>query len=119
MVGDHDVSARRGRMGGTCLRGEHARTLLRQGLRGPAVGEAGFLKERIMSRRASARQFASGIVALAALALVAGAAAQTATSRPDLSSNRTAWKALNGADYIAVPGSPSPITNDPAHPHVG
>ena len=74
-----------------------------------------------MSRRETARKLASGIVApfAAALALVAGASAQTATPHPDFSSNRAAWKALNGADYISVPGSPSPITNDPAHPHRG
>jgi hypothetical protein len=72
-----------------------------------------------MSGRASAMQLASSVVApLAVLALVAGASAQTATSPPDFSSNRTAWRAINGADYISVPGSPSPITNDPAHPHV-
>jgi hypothetical protein len=78
-------------------------------------------KEKIMSRCASALQLASCIaVSLAtALALAAGAPAQTATPTPDFSSGRTAWRALNGADYIAVPGSPSPITNDPAHPHRG
>jgi len=78
-------------------------------------------EERAMSRRASARKLACSIVAplAAALALVAGASAQTTTSPPDFSSNRTAWKALDGADYLMVPGSPSPITNDPAHPHRG
>src|SRR6185503_17099818 len=74
-----------------------------------------------MAKRASALKLASRIVVplAAALAVVAGAFAQTATSPPDFSSNRTAWKALDGADYLMVPGSPSPITNDPAHPHRG
>jgi len=38
---------------------------------------------------------------------------------PDFSSNGLGWTVGPAqADYIPVPGSPSPITADPAHPHV-
>jgi hypothetical protein len=38
---------------------------------------------------------------------------------PDFSSGGLGWtEGPAQADYIAVPGSPSPITADPAHPHV-
>src|ERR1700686_3091229 len=50
--------------------------------------------------------------------LTADAAAQTAAgSPPDFSSNGVAWIATS-QDYIAVPGGPSPTTNDPKHPFV-
>jgi hypothetical protein len=35
---------------------------------------------------------------------------------PDFSS--AAWETGNGGDFIPVPGSPRPTTNDPAHPYV-
>jgi hypothetical protein len=58
--------------------------------------------------------------AVAGLAFAAAApklAAEQGGSVPDLSSNDAAWVLTNG-DYIAVPGGPSPVYNDPAHPFV-
>ena len=49
---------------------------------------------------------------------IAGAVAQTGKAVPDFSSNGTAWKGPNGVNFIAVPGSPPPVTNDPEHPHI-
>jgi len=50
------------------------------------------------------------------------ASAQDATkaSPPDLSSNNVGWTSIGqeGGEWIAVPGSPSPVTNDPTHPYV-
>jgi hypothetical protein len=57
---------------------------------------------------------AGGILAIGA---AAGASAQPA-SIPDFSSNQAAWRGPNGTDFIPVEGSPSPMTDDPAHPHV-
>jgi hypothetical protein len=39
---------------------------------------------------------------------------------PDLSSNNAGWTSIGneGGEFIAAPGSPSPVTNDPAHPFV-
>ena len=54
---------------------------------------------------------------LATAMFAAGASAQTA-SPPDFSSNGTAWQGGNGVNFTAVPGSPAPIVNDPAHPHI-
>ncbi len=57
-------------------------------------------------------------VALAGLMcvlLAADAAAQA--SIPDFSANSSAWIAIN-RDFLAVPGSPPPVSNDPAHPYV-
>jgi len=51
-----------------------------------------------------------------AIALASAAAAQNAT--PDFSSNGAGWQTGNGGEYAAVPGSPSPVRNDPAHPFV-
>jgi hypothetical protein len=48
---------------------------------------------------------------------IAGASAQTA-SPPDFSSNLTAWAGGIGVDFAPVPGSPSPMRQDPAHPFV-
>lgn len=59
---------------------------------------------------------ASSLIALAAF--VAGATAQTARTVPDFSSNQTAWKGPNGVNFISVPGSPPPVTNDLEHPHI-
>jgi hypothetical protein len=36
---------------------------------------------------------------------------------PDFSSNNTGWVSI-GTDWVAVPGSPSPVTDDSAHPYV-
>ena len=60
----------------------------------------------------------SNVAFLAATIFIVDAAAQTTGSVPDFSSNRTAWQTPNGTDFIPVPGSPSPVTNDPAHPYI-
>jgi hypothetical protein len=49
------------------------------------------------------------------VALTASAPAQAAP--PDFSSNNTAWLTFN-VDFSIVPGSTSPLRNDPAHPRV-
>ncbi len=51
--------------------------------------------------------------------LCAGLAAEAAAQAiiPDFFSNSSAWVAIN-RDFLAVPGSPPPISNDPAHPYV-
>src|SRR4051812_1068983 len=72
-----------------------------------------------MSRFAfKARILAGGAAALATAFLMAAAAAQTPASPPDFSSNQTAWQTPNGTDYIAIPGTPPLIANDPAHPYI-
>ena len=38
---------------------------------------------------------------------------------PDFSSNGIAWQTGNGGEFGAVPGSPSQMRQDPAHPFVG
>ena len=63
-----------------------------------------------------------GLVALTA-GLLAGAAstaqAQVATKAPpDFSAGNAGWVTI-GTDWIALPGSPPPVTFDPAHPYVG
>ena len=72
-----------------------------------------------MSRFASSRVLLTGgACAVLVLALTVPVAAQPA-SPPDFSSSGLGWtEGPAQADYIAVPGSPSPITADPAHPHV-
>jgi hypothetical protein len=50
--------------------------------------------------------------------VVPQAAAQQNTPVPDFSSNQTAWQTANGGEFVAVPGSPSPLRQDPAHPFV-
>jgi hypothetical protein len=66
-----------------------------------------------VSRFASA---AFATVLLATTALIAGAMAQGSSSIPDFSSN--GWKTANGTDFIRVPGSPPPVSNDPSHPYI-
>ena len=58
------------------------------------------------------------LLAGAALAaLVCVPAALAADNAPDFSSNGTGWVSI-GTDWIAAPGSPPPVTFDPAHPYV-
>jgi len=65
-----------------------------------------------------ARLPARGVLAGAAcLAMTVGAAAQQKSSPPDFSSNLVGWVTGNG-EFIAVPGEPSPVRNDPAHPRI-
>ena len=47
-----------------------------------------------------------------------GASAQPTSAIPDFSSNLTAWAGGIGVDFAAVPGSPPPNHQDPAHPFV-
>jgi hypothetical protein len=54
---------------------------------------------------------------MAIVGVVLAAVAQPAASIPDFSSGQTSWSQGNGVNFMAVPGSPSPIVNDPAHPH--
>jgi len=69
-----------------------------------------------MSKTSTTWLFGSAAFVAAAI-FFAGAAAQTA-SPPDFSANGAAWQTPNGTDFIAVPGSPPLIANDPAHPYV-
>jgi hypothetical protein len=66
-------------------------------------------------------KFGTGL-SLTAIVLLSGmgfhAAAQNAASVPDFSSNGVAWNGGVGRDFIAVPGSPAPLRQDPAHPFV-
>ena len=69
-----------------------------------------------MSKFAStAVRLVVGSVLLGSVAL-AGAMAQGGSATPDFSS--TGWAAPNGTDFIKVPGSPSPVVSDPAHPYI-
>src|SRR5258705_10657783 len=68
------------------------------------------------------RQLLLAGAALAALALsspVGQVSAQQKASPPDFSSNQVRWVTANGGEFVAVPGSPAPLRQDPAHPFVG
>jgi hypothetical protein len=71
-----------------------------------------------MSTYASrAKLLAGGVLAGAAsLAMIGGAAAQK-PAPPDFSSKLVGWVTGNG-EFLAVPGEPSPVRNDPAHPRI-
>src|SRR3982074_3556928 len=73
-----------------------------------------------MARFAFTERFLAGGASLVLLcaALTAGAGAQAPGSTPDFSSNGTSWQTNNGGEFIAVPGSPAPVRQDPAHPFV-
>ena len=64
------------------------------------------------------RHLMGAAIMIAATALFAGAGAQTAGSPPDFSSNGVGWEGDNGVEYISVPGGPSPVRTDPAHPYI-
>jgi hypothetical protein len=51
------------------------------------------------------------------LTLMVGAVAQQNASPPDFSSKLAGWVTANG-EFIAVPGEPGPVFNDPAHPRI-
>jgi hypothetical protein len=51
------------------------------------------------------------------LPVLAQDGAKSNASVPDFSSNNTGWVSI-GTDWVAVPGSPAPVTDDPAHPYV-
>ena len=73
-----------------------------------------------MARFAFTERLLAGVASLVLLctALTVGAAAQSPASIPDFSSNGTSWQTNNGGEFIAVPGSPVPVRQDPAHPFV-
>ena len=60
----------------------------------------------------------SAVSILIAGAFSADVAAQQ-KSIPDFSSNQARWLTANGGEFVAVPGSPAPLRQDPAHPFVG
>jgi hypothetical protein len=65
------------------------------------------------------RLLAGGVLTgLVCASLTAEVAAQRSGSAPDFSSDQAAWIAMSN-DFIPVPGSPSPVSFDPAHPYVG
>ena len=63
----------------------------------------------------SASKLLAGCV-LVGLASVSSAPIAAQSKIPDFSS--TAWQGPNGGEFLAVPGSPAPNRQDPAHPFV-
>jgi len=72
-----------------------------------------------MSTFASTAKWVAGglLTGFACAALAAGAAEQPKASPPDFSSNNAAWLTFF-VDFSIVPGTTSPLRNDPAHPRV-
>jgi hypothetical protein len=60
---------------------------------------------------------AGGVAGLSIAALATGAASEERALPPDFSSNNAAWHTFN-VDFSIVPGSTSPLRNDPTHPRV-
>src|SRR5215468_6401686 len=76
------------------------------------------LKHRVLAGAAVLTGFACAALGV----IVQQAAAQLATAQPkaappDFSANQAGWITMGG-DLLPVPGSPKPITWDPAHPYV-
>jgi hypothetical protein len=69
---------------------------------------------RLVTAGILAGLFGSGASLLPALAQDG---AKTNARAPDLSSNNAGWVSI-GTDWVAVPGGPAPVTDDPAHPYV-
>ena len=71
------------------------------------------------SPRLVAASVLTGVIGHGALLLPALAqdGAKSNPSLPDFSSNNTGWVSI-GTDWVAVPGAPAPVTDDPAHPYV-
>jgi len=65
----------------------------------------------------SAKRLLPGAAALGVLACAGLALAQGNAARPDFSGNNMGWVSI-GTDYVAAPGSPPPVTYDPAHRYV-
>ena len=63
-----------------------------------------------------AKLLAGGIVTGLVFAAMTGVAAQQ-SAPPDFSSNQAGWLTFD-VEFRAVPGGPSPVRNDPAHPRV-
>jgi hypothetical protein len=74
---------------------------------------------RTASRRLVTAGMLAGLFGNGALLLpvLAQDGAKSNASVPDFSSNNTGWVSI-GTDWVAVPGSPAPVTDDPAHPYV-
>ena len=72
-----------------------------------------------MSTFASTAKWVSGglLIGFACVALASAAAAQPKASPPDFSSNNAGWLTFF-VDFSLVPGTTSPLRNDPAHPRV-
>ncbi len=65
-----------------------------------------------------AKWLANGIlITLVYAALTAGSAAQRQAPPPDFSSNEVGWLTVR-VEFMTVPGGPSAVRNDPAHPRV-
>ena len=66
----------------------------------------------------TAKLLAGGILTgFALVALTAGAAAQQKAPPPDFSSNNAGWLTFH-TDFSVVPGTTSPMHDDPAHPRI-
>src|ERR1700704_3127072 len=72
-----------------------------------------------MTRIASIERLFAGCALTVLACATAALAASSNASPPDFSSNGTAWITPNGGELVAVPGSPSPLRQDPAYPFVG
>ncbi len=57
------------------------------------------------------------LTAVVYVALTAEIAAQQQVSPPDFSSNQAGWLTFR-VEFMPVPGGPTPVRNDPAHPRV-
>jgi hypothetical protein len=68
------------------------------------------------SRRFLAGSLLNSFVCVAALSPACAQEAKNA-GIPDFSSGNTGWVSAGG-DWVALPGSPPPVTFDPAHPYV-
>src|SRR5215210_7837534 len=75
--------------------------------------------EGTMSWLRSRQWIAAGSALACIAALSAKVAAQSNSAPPDFSSDQAAWLHPPGGDFPAVPGSPMPMRQDPAHPFVG
>jgi hypothetical protein len=65
-------------------------------------------------------RFLAGAALALLIAAVPGSdiAAQNTSAPPDFSSNETQWTGLGGGEWIPVPGSPRPVTQDPRYRYV-
>jgi hypothetical protein len=69
------------------------------------------------ARRPCAVVAAAGLFLTGFAALSAHAQSAARSNIPDFSSNDTGWISI-GTNWVAVPGSPPPVGDDPAHPYV-
>mgnify|MGYP003693559741 CR=1 FL=1 len=65
----------------------------------------------------TAKRLAGGLVASLVYAALTGGVAAQQSGPPDFSSDQTGWLTFD-VEFRAVPGGPSPVRNDPAHPRV-